>query len=404
MCLSPSAGASPIVMTRKRNRRAWSLAVKPALAHRGLSTQKHPQEKRHLAFYQLVQPQNDRPVHERDSGTRMAAEDGRFDGLFLNVAQQSQGIEPLLDNLFGFLRRKTDFFSGASAEQIEELVLKTIRKHGETAAREKAEKRAVAEKEEKKRALEKRKREEAAAKAKAATAEDGVLELSADGAFDASAAAAAAASAASAKAKAPAAATPPAPPAESKGEGEEGEGEGEAEEEDKTPPPPGNGGSTDKYTWTQTLSELSVVIPLPAGTKTKMLEVDIKNSKLRVHVKGQAEPLVNGELHKRVIVDDSLWTLEDGDLVITLQKDNKMEWWKCVLVGDPEINTQKVQPENSKLGDLDSETRQTVEKMMFDQRQKAQGLPSSDELQKQEMLQKFMAAHPEMDFSKAKFS
>jgi murein L,D-transpeptidase YafK len=136
-----------------------------------------------------------------------------------------------------------------------------------------------------------------------------------------------------------------------------------------------------------------------------MLNVEYTNKRLKVALKGQP-PIVDGEFHKKVIVDDSLWTFDtkENEINLSLQKENQMEWWKCVLVGDPEINTQKVQPENSKLSDLDGETRQTVEKMMFDQRQKAMGLPSSDELQKKEMLNKFMSAHPEMDFSKAKFS
>jgi hypothetical protein len=56
---------------------------------------------------------------------------------------------------------------------------------------------------------------------------------------------------------------------------------------------------------------------------------------------------------------------EDGkSLNILLTKHNQMEWWKSVIKGDPEVDTQKVEPESSKLSDLDPETRQTVEKMM----------------------------------------
>ena len=118
-------------------------------------------------------------------------------------------------------------------------------------------------------------------------------------------------------------------------------------------------------------------------------------------VKG--EVVVDDKLHRRIKAEDSTWYLEDGQLKLELLKAKGEEWWAKVCEKDEEIDTTKLQPEDSNLSDLDGETRATVEKMMYDQRQKQMGLPTSDE-QKQRDILKQMQEQTGMDLSQAKIN
>ena len=352
--------------------------------------------------------------------------DDRFDGLFLQIAHQTQGIEPLLDTLFSFLRRKSDFFSppgGGDAEKGSEAAIakvnEVVKKHaniylaGKRKEEEERLKKLRLKQKKEEAEEEKKKQKQAAAAEKSKEGNEDVIEMGEDG-FDISSDEPSSKPAAAKVAVDIPESKPDVSTAAEKTEKKhknDGKGDDKQEPEDdddNSPPPIGNGGTIDgKYVWTQTLQELTINIPLPENTRGRDLNVVISKKHLKVgFAKTKNEFIVNDDLTKPIIVDDSLWTIEDGNrLVLTLQKSNQMEWWDAPCQTDyPKINIQKVQPENSNLSDLDGETRQTVEKMMFDQRQKALGLPTVDEQKKLDILEKFKASHPEMDFSNAKIN
>jgi len=58
------------------------------------------------------------------------SEEEKFDAILMNIASQhTGGIQELLDTIFGFFARKTDFYTSPNVEQKpEQLMLQAFRK------------------------------------------------------------------------------------------------------------------------------------------------------------------------------------------------------------------------------------------------------------------------------------
>ncbi|KDO34065.1 hypothetical protein SPRG_01339 [Saprolegnia parasitica CBS 223.65] len=132
--------------------------------------------------------------------------------------------------------------------------------------------------------------------------------------------------------------------------------------------PEGNGGRTDKYSWTQSLQELTVTIPVPAGTKSRDLDVRMTSASVHVAIKGHSAPLVHGTFPGKIKVEESLWSLDSSEaVVLSLEKATPKTWWKSVLEGDAEIDTTKVDS-TMHISEYDPVTQGAIRKVMYEQR------------------------------------
>ena len=148
--------------------------------------------------------------------------------------------------------------------------------------------------------------------------------------------------------------------------------------------PVGNGGSTAQYKWTQTLDECSVLIGIPETLKGKDLSVSITATSISIKSKKPLEgdetqrTFLEGNLVAKIRPEESIWSLEGGVLVLTLDKLRKT-FWETILEGDEKIDTSLVDSRRH-ISDYDEATQAQIRKIVLDQNQASRGLPASGEI------------------------
>ena len=145
-----------------------------------------------------------------------------------------------------------------------------------------------------------------------------------------------------------------------------------------------NGDTTEKYKWSQELNEVIVQIDLPPKSTSKSVQVKMDTKHLKVVNLISKEEVINGELYGKISADESFWNIEDGNkLILTLTKASEIIW-KTIIVGDKEIDPKTV--DNSKrIDQFDEETQGHLQKVLYEQNRKLNGLPTTEEMEQQKL-------------------
>ena len=146
-----------------------------------------------------------------------------------------------------------------------------------------------------------------------------------------------------------------------------------------------NGDKCDDYNWSQGVGDVTIQFTLKEKINKKMLKVDMTVNHLKIEIKGMDKPLIDADFCEKIIPDDSNWSIEDGQSIIFFLEKASEIIWKSAFKGGKEIDTKTV--DNSKrIEEFDSETQAALNKIVYEQNRKRNGLPTTEEEKKLEAL------------------
>ena len=142
-----------------------------------------------------------------------------------------------------------------------------------------------------------------------------------------------------------------------------------------------NGDSCGLYNWSQGVSDVTIQINLPSACSKKMIDIKYTSTHLYVKLVNAKEPLIDSDFCEKIKTEDSNWTLEDGQALIFFLEKASEVIWKSAFKGGKEIDTKTV--DNSKrIDEFDTETQAALNKIVYEQNRKRNGLPTTEEEKK----------------------
>jgi len=145
-----------------------------------------------------------------------------------------------------------------------------------------------------------------------------------------------------------------------------------------------NGAVFENYCWSQTIGDIDITVKVPENVKSKDLKVTILTGRISVKIKDEA--LLEGELCQKCKHNDAVWSLDQNKLQIHLDKCREI-WWDCLVKSEDRLDLSKVDCSRP-FEELPEEAQVKIEELGWNQERKRLGLPTSDEMAKQELLKK----------------
>ena len=150
-----------------------------------------------------------------------------------------------------------------------------------------------------------------------------------------------------------------------------------------------NGAETDRYRWNQDVYTVQFQIKVLPGTRGNQMKVNFDVKHIKVFYKSDPDnPLLQGELVERITPEDCVWIMDGDSVIVTMYKAKDVNW-KGVVVGDPEIDPKSVDT-TRRVDEYDSDTQAGLNKALTQQSLNLQGRMTEEQEEQYRKMQGIM--------------